>query len=96
MTEETIEENQNLYVIGEAFRVGDTIHIGKPEDKKKPFIVTTKSEEDLINKSNQNAMFSLVGGIVAIIVGIIFYICKIKIKIFDITIDKIVKNIYNL
>ncbi len=72
MTEETIEENQNLYVIGEAFRVGDTIHIGKPEDKKKPFIVTTKSEEDLINKSNQNAMFSLVGGIVAIIVGIIF------------------------
>ncbi|MFQ7075018.1 MAG: GIDE domain-containing protein, partial [Clostridia bacterium] len=76
MTEETIEENQNLYVIGEAFRVGDTIHIGKPEDKKKPFIVTTKSEEDLINKSNQNAMFSLVGGIVAIIVGIIFIFVK--------------------
>lgn len=76
MTEETIEENQNLYVKGEAFRVGDTIHIGKPEDKKKPFIVTTKSEEDLINKSNQNAMFSLVGGIVAIIVGIIFIFVK--------------------
>ena len=41
-----------------------------------PFIVTTKSEEDLINKSNQNAMFSLVGGIVAIIVGIIFIFVK--------------------
>ena len=28
MTEKTIEENQNLYVIGEAFKVGDTLHIG--------------------------------------------------------------------
>lgn len=70
MTEETIEGNQNLYVIGEAFRVGDKIHIGKPQDTKKPFIVTTKSEEDLINKSNQNALIFLVGGIVAIIAGI--------------------------
>ena len=82
MTEETIEENQNLYVIGEAFRVGDTIHIGKPEDKKKPFIVTTKSEEDLINKSNQNAMFSLVG------------VNKIS-KKYKKSIDKNLKSIYN-
>lgn len=70
MTEETIEPNQNLYVIGEAFRVGDKIHIGKPQDNKKPFIVTTKSEEDLINSSNQNALFMLIGGIVAIIIGL--------------------------
>lgn len=69
MKEKTIEENQNLYVIGEAFKVGNTIHIGKPQDTKKPFIVTTKSEEDLINHSNQSAIFSLVGGILAIVVG---------------------------
>lgn len=74
MTEETINENQNLYVIGEAFKVGDKIHIGKPQDNKKPFIVTTKSEEDLINKSNQNAMFALIGGIIAIVVGIVMFI----------------------
>lgn len=70
MTEETIESNQSLYVIGEAFKVGDKIHIGKPQDNKKPFIVTTKSEEDLINKSNQNALFLLIGGIISIVVGL--------------------------
>ncbi len=70
MTEKTINANQSLYVIGEAFKVGDKIHVGKPQDGKKPFIVTTKSEEDLINKSNQNALFLLIGGIAAIIFGV--------------------------
>jgi len=70
MTEKTVEANQNIYVIGEAFQVGNTIHIGKPQDAKKPFIVTTKSEEDLVNKSNQNALFLLLGGIAAIVIGI--------------------------
>lgn len=69
MTEETISPNQNLYVIGEAFKVGDKLHIGKPQDGKKPFIVTTKSEEDLVNSSNQQALFLLIGGIVAIVAG---------------------------
>lgn len=71
MEEKTIKPNQSLYVIGEAYRVGDTIHIGKPMDKKKPFIVTTKSEEELINSSNTSATMALVGGIVAIIIGAI-------------------------
>ena len=75
MVEETIDANQNLYVIGEAFRVGNTIHIGKPQDSKKPFIVSTKSEEDLINSSNQKAFFMLICGIIAIVVGI-FMIMK--------------------
>ena len=69
MTEETIDANQSLYVIGEAFKVGDKLHIGKPQDSKKPFIVTTKSEEDLVNSSNQQALFLLIGGIVAIAIG---------------------------
>lgn len=76
MTEKTIDANQNLYVIGEAFKVGDTIHIGKPQDNKKPFIVTTKSEEDLVNSSNQKAMFALVGGIILTIVGIVMFFIK--------------------
>jgi len=74
MTEETIDANQSLYVIGEAFKVGDKIHIGKPGDKKKPFIVTTKSEEDLINSSNQKALFLLIGGIAAIVIGVVMMI----------------------
>ena len=72
--EKTIDANQNLYVIGEAFRVGNTLHIGKPQDSKKSFIITTKSEEDLINSSNQKAKFALIGGIIAIVIGIIMLI----------------------
>lgn len=71
MEEKTIKSNQSLYVIGEAYRVGDTIHIGKPMDSKKPFIVTTKSEEDLINSSNTSATMSIVGGVISIVIGIV-------------------------
>ncbi len=78
MIEETIEANQNLYVIGEAFKVGNKIHIGKPLDSKKPFIVTTKSEEDLINSSNQKSLFLLIGGIVAILFGAVMFISLIS------------------
>lgn len=74
MTEKTVEANQSLYAIGEAFKVGDKIHIGKPGDKKKPFIVTTKSEEDLINSSNQQALYLLIGGIAAIVIGLWMFI----------------------
>ena len=78
MTEETIEENQSLYIIGEAFRVGDKLHIGKPMDSKKPFIVTTKSEEDMVNSSNQHAKFLLIGGIIAIIGGIVMLVSSFR------------------
>lgn len=71
MEEKTINENQNIYVLGEAFKVGNDIHIGKPQDSKKPFIVTTKSEEDFINTSNKKSISYLIGGIIAIITGII-------------------------
>lgn len=74
MIENTIDIGQSLYVIGEAFKVGNTIHIGKPQDNSKPFIVTTKSEEDLVNKSNKNATISLIGGIIAIIIGIVLFV----------------------
>ena len=74
MVENTIEPEQDLYVIGEAYRVGNTIHIGKPMDNKKPFIISTKSEEELVNSSNQKAMTLLIGGIISIIVGIIFLV----------------------
>jgi len=70
MTEKTIEANQYMYVIGEAFKVGDSLHIGRSSDSKKPFIVTTKSEEEFINSSSQKATFALIGGIVALIAGI--------------------------
>ncbi len=78
MVEKTINENQSLYVIGEAFKEGNQIHIGKPRDEKKPFIITTKSEEDLVNTSKQKSTMALVGGIIFIVIGIIMIIFKMK------------------
>lgn len=71
MVEKTIDKDQNLYVIGEAYRSGDQIYIGKPSDAKKPFIVSTKSEEELVHSSNQKAMYMLIGGIAIIAIGAI-------------------------
>ena len=71
MTEKTIKEDQALYVIGEVFRNGNELILGKPMDSKKPFIVTTKSEEDLVNTSKNNSTLALIGGIILIIMGII-------------------------
>lgn len=71
LEEKTISQGQNLYAIGEAYKVGNTIHIGKPMDSKKPFIVTTKSEEDFVNTSNKKATANLFGGILLAIIGIV-------------------------
>lgn len=76
MTENTIDENQNLYVIGEVYKVGNTLHIGTPQDNKKPFIITTKTEEEMVNNTNKNANFALFGVIIAIIIGIIMFFVK--------------------
>lgn len=72
--ERTIDANQDLYVIGEAYLDGEKIHIGKPIDAKKPFIVTTKSEEDFIRKSKRNSIIQLVVGIGLIIAGVVLAI----------------------
>lgn len=76
LMEKTIDANQSLYVIGEAFRVGNVLHIGKPQEGKKPFIVTTKSEEDLVNSSDKKALWYLVGGIATIVIGIVMFVAK--------------------
>ncbi len=71
MTEKTIRQNQQLYVLGEAFLSGDEIHIGAPGDRKKPFIVTTKSEDDMVRSTEQNATLALIGGIASVAIGVL-------------------------
>lgn len=74
MTERVIRPNQQMYILGEAFLSGDEIHIGTPTDHGKPFIVTTKSEDDLVNATGRNAVLALAGGIAAIVVGVLMII----------------------
>lgn len=69
MIEETMPQNQQVYVIGEAYRRGNDIYIGRPTDTKKPFIVSYKSEEELTKAHTTNALIALVAGIGCIIAG---------------------------
>lgn len=70
MMENTISLGQKLYVIGEALLDGSKILINRPRDTKKPFIVSVKSEEDIVQGNKTSANVSMVFGILLILAGI--------------------------
>jgi len=76
MQERTISLGQPLYVLGEAYKEGNTLHIGKPVDKDKSFIVSTKSEDQLVGKYEGNAKLALFGGIAAVVIGVLLLIAR--------------------
>lgn len=62
--EKSIPLNAKLYVLGEASdRKNGEIAIVKPTDPKKQFIVSTKSEEELLKGIESNAQWSFYGSI---------------------------------
>lgn len=72
--EKTFPLNGALYVLGEAYMIANRIHIGPPRDSKQPFIVTTKSEEQMLKSSQSSQTTAMVGGIVSIVAGLILFI----------------------
>ncbi len=72
--ENTIPLNAPLYALGEAYMSGGKIFIGPPRDKSKPFIITTKSEEQLLKSKNSSKISSIAFGAIGFIVGIILLI----------------------
>ena len=71
MVETGIPLGQSLYVLGDAFIENGRLNIGKPADKKKPFIVSVKSESDLVHSNKVGAGFALYGGIVLAVLGVL-------------------------
>lgn len=74
MTEMTIPLGQSLYVLGEAYTENERLYVGKPTDSKKPFIVSVKSETDLVQGNKSSANFALFGGIALAVIGVLFMI----------------------
>lgn len=68
--EEIIPINQNLYIIGEASDRDGTLEIKKPLDKKKKYIISVKSEEELIKSYKSKATGLLIGSIILSVIGI--------------------------
>lgn len=68
--ENTINLRQPLYVLGEAYMNCGQLFIGPPREKGKSFIVSTKSEEELIKNKKNSKMMAIVLGCAAIVIGI--------------------------
>ncbi|MBR6871966.1 MAG: hypothetical protein IKN17_00500 [Ruminococcus sp.] len=72
--EKTFPLNGPLYVLGEAYMVANRIYIGPPKDKKQPFIVTTKSEEQMLKETQSSQTTSTVVGIICAVLGLVLTI----------------------
>ncbi|MBR1752234.1 MAG: hypothetical protein IJ740_15435 [Ruminococcus sp.] len=74
MVEMAFSAGQKLYVLGEAYMNGGVLMIGPPNDKSRQFIVTAKSEEELVKNKESAKKSSLIGGIVCGVIGLIIII----------------------
>lgn len=70
MVEKTIPLDHPLYVLGDAYLQNGRLTVGKPADSKKPFIVSVKSEADLVHGNKVGAAMALVFGIVLAVAGV--------------------------
>jgi len=70
--EHIIPVNAQLYILGEAAdrSHGGELTIMKPVEKKENFIVSTKSEEEMVKGVESGAMWMLIGAIAAGVIGI--------------------------
>ena len=74
MVENTIPLGQSLYLLGEALLEGGKINILAPRDKKKPFILSVKSEDDIVRANNKGANIALIFAILIALAGILIMV----------------------
>jgi len=72
--ESIIHVGAQLYVLGEAHDRDGHLRVGKPKDDKESFIISTKTEEQLLKESEKNAKISLVGAFIVGIIGVMLIV----------------------
>ncbi len=72
--EEIIPNNHKMYILGQAAESNGELAVVKPTKKDEVFIVSTKSEEELIQGAENSAKMSLYGAIGLGILGLILMI----------------------
>jgi uncharacterized membrane protein len=75
--ERMIPNGAKLYVLGEVSDRRGELSIVKPSEKGKQFIVSTKSEEELVKSADSSAQWQLIGGIASAVIGVILIILGI-------------------
>ncbi|HAN46945.1 MAG TPA: hypothetical protein DCQ32_10425, partial [Cyanobacteria bacterium UBA8156] len=69
--ETAIVVGSRLYVLGEARIVDSQLAIAKPSDPNDPFLISVKSEEEMVSQRQQNTTTALVGAIAGSVLGLI-------------------------
>ena len=69
-TEEAIPINSKLYVIGEANDRNGELTISAPKDKSKPYIISLKSEEQLVKAFQKKIQLFKLGAIACFVIGL--------------------------
>jgi hypothetical protein len=72
--EEIIPVGRRLYVLGEASDRDGEVSVIKPSKKNTQFIVSVKSEEELVSGAKKAALWCNIGGIVSLLAGAAFFI----------------------
>jgi len=75
--EKIIPQGAKLYVLGEVSDRRGKLSIVKPSEKGKHFIVSTKSEEELVKSAENSATWQLYGGIASAVIGAILIVLGI-------------------
>ena len=75
--EKTFPLNAPLYALGEVYMNCGQLFLGPPRDSSKPFIVTTKSEEELVKNRKNSALINLLVGIAGFVAGAVFIVMAI-------------------
>jgi len=69
-TERCVPVERQVYVLGEATDAGGSLHIGKVRGRGKRFIVSVKSEEELVRSARLGKIWLAVGAAVSLAGGI--------------------------
>jgi len=75
--EEIIPLNRKVYVLGEASDSSGELMVQKPKDKKENFLISLKSEEELVSGVENIIKWTLIGAIAADAIGVVLLIVGI-------------------
>ncbi|MCW8966565.1 MAG: E3 ubiquitin ligase family protein, partial [Candidatus Pacearchaeota archaeon] len=75
--ESIIPVERDIYILGEAADSSGEVQIQKPSDKKMKYIISIKSEEELMRNIQGSMTAMLVGGIIAEIAGVTLLLLRI-------------------
>lgn len=73
-TETLLPLKRNIYVLGAASDSSGQLMIQKPKEKGKPYILSLKSEEELVTSAKSGMTWSLVGAIACFVIGVVLVI----------------------